>query len=76
VVDIDLVVTDINMPGMSGLEMAWIMRQAHPMLQLLFISGGNDHLPEWTKSTCGLFTKPFTSNQFIQAIDECLVGHP
>jgi len=43
--DIDLVVTDINMPGMRGPKMAWIMRQDRPELPLLFISGRNDELP-------------------------------
>jgi CheY-like chemotaxis protein len=74
--EIDLVVTDLNMPDMSGSEMAWIMRQERPLLPLLLVSGGNDYLPDWTKATCGLLTKPFTPKQFIQAIDECLAGHP
>src|SRR6185295_3650820 len=55
--EIDLVVTDINMPVMSGPEMAQIMRQERPALPLLFISGGIEVLPEWTKVTCGLLMK-------------------
>jgi hypothetical protein len=53
-----------------------MMRQERPALPVLFISGGHHDLPEWTKTTCGLLTKPFTPKEFVQAIDECLAGHP
>jgi CheY-like chemotaxis protein len=36
---IDLVITDINMPGMNGLELADRLRQHRPALPILFMSG-------------------------------------
>jgi len=72
--EIDLVLSDIKMPDMSGLEMASIMRQQRPNLPLLFISGWNDPLPDWASATCGLLTKPFIPKQLFEAIEECLEG--
>jgi DNA-binding response OmpR family regulator len=74
--EIDLVVTDVHMPGMSGTEMAWQMRQARGDLPVLFITGGDDHLPVWTKTTCGILLKPFLPNRFVLAIENCLGRRP
>ncbi|MGH9487088.1 MAG: response regulator [Terriglobales bacterium] len=38
----DLVISDINMPGMSGLELLAILRQRFPALPLIALSGGAD----------------------------------
>jgi CheY-like chemotaxis protein len=40
---IDLLVTDMTMPGMTGWELAKSLRQPRPSLPVLFISGHNDH---------------------------------
>jgi two-component system cell cycle sensor histidine kinase/response regulator CckA len=37
--DFDLVVTDIVMPGLSGVEMAEVLKGRFPTLRFLFISG-------------------------------------
>lgn len=40
---IDLMVTDIMMPGLSGLELAKRVSSMHPAMQVLFVSGLVDH---------------------------------
>ena len=40
---IDLLVTDLSMPGMSGWDLAKCRRARHPGLPVLFISGYNEH---------------------------------
>lgn len=37
--DFDLVVTDIVMPGLSGIEMSEVLKARFPTLRFLFISG-------------------------------------
>jgi hypothetical protein len=36
---IDVLVTDLAMPGMRGRELARMLRQKHPDLRVLFVSG-------------------------------------
>ena len=40
--DIDILLTDIKMPLMSGIELAQYARQIHPLIQIVFISGYDD----------------------------------
>ena len=44
--NIDLVITDIQMPKMDGLEFMGIVREQHPDLTLIAISGGGNKLAE------------------------------
>jgi CheY-like chemotaxis protein len=37
--DIDMLITDVRMPGMSGLELAEIALRHDPMLKIIIISG-------------------------------------
>ena len=41
--NVDLLVTDMSMPGMTGWDLAKSLRTARPGLPVLFISGHNDH---------------------------------
>ena len=43
--DIDLLVTDVLMPGMDGPELAKLVRSARPGLEVLFISGCTERGP-------------------------------
>lgn len=38
----DVVLTDISMPGMSGLELLSLLRQQHPNMPIIVISGIGD----------------------------------
>jgi CheY-like chemotaxis protein len=40
--NIDLVITDVVMPGMTGVDLAEKIREHHPRLQILFMSGYTD----------------------------------
>jgi CheY-like chemotaxis protein len=45
---IDAVILDYEMPGMNGLELATWLKQRHPTLPVLMISGSHPELEEMT----------------------------
>jgi CheY-like chemotaxis protein len=69
-----LVVTDINMPVMGGLEFAREFRPRHPSVPILFITGRElPSLPPGELPDRGLLRKPFRAEAFLQAV-AALVG--
>ena len=72
--DIDLVVSDIQMPEMNGLEFVEAARLIIPELPILLITGNMLHTSDEVKA-CGanaLLYKPFTREMFIQSIRSIL----
>ena len=72
--DIDLVVSDIQMPEMDGLEFVEAARLIIPNLPILLITGNMVYTPAEVKA-CGandLLYKPFTREMFIQSIRSIL----
>ncbi len=72
---IDLLVTDVVMPEMSGFELAREIRSFRDNLKVLFISGytglsGVD--PEQMKEGSAFLQKPFTLNAFVAKVRELL----
>jgi signal transduction histidine kinase/CheY-like chemotaxis protein len=64
----DVIVSDIMMPGRTGLEFVADLRLRHPTLPVLLISG---YAPDWTAPDdlhTAFLAKPFTTNQLITAI--------
>jgi nitrogen-specific signal transduction histidine kinase/CheY-like chemotaxis protein len=72
---IDLLVTDVDLPGMSGGEFARHMRVRHQELAVLFISGASNDVgvnAEVTTQRAGFLQKPFSMDAFGLAVDEAL----
>jgi len=75
----DLVITDVNMPDVSGLEVIQRLKKFQPSVQVLAISGGSRLL---TSSACvatatdagadAALMKPFDEGQLREAIQRCL----
>jgi two-component system cell cycle sensor histidine kinase/response regulator CckA len=68
-VRIDLLLSDIDMPGMSGPTLALLLHQIRPDVRLLFMSGGNHDLP-FAETDCAYIAKPFLLEGLIKKIDE------
>ena len=75
---LDLLLTDVMMPGLSGAEVCDRVREGRPGLPTLFISGFYpeavfpDHrLPEGS----AFLAKPFMPEELVDAVDE-LLGEP
>jgi nitrogen-specific signal transduction histidine kinase len=72
---IDLVVSDIVMPGMNGLELGARLRQAHPHLRFVFVSGYADSAFGGVSSLppdSAFVEKPFTPPVLLKRIREAL----
>ncbi len=76
----DLLITDIVMPEMEGLELLMELRKRKPAIKIIAISGGGrgnaaDYLH--TAKILGaakVLTKPFTNEALLTAINELLSG--
>ena len=69
---VDLVVSDIVMPQLGGLDMVDRMRKVRPDLKVLFMSGYSDRIDEVTNANLAFVPKPFTPDQLLKAIREIL----
>jgi signal transduction histidine kinase/ActR/RegA family two-component response regulator len=72
----DLVVTDIVMPSMSGVRLAEQIKAQWPAVKILFVSGfpTTDALPASDMSSIPLLGKPFTPDQIEAKVREVLDG--
>ena len=74
---IDLLVTDLKMPGMSGQDLAAHVWASRLELRVLFISGYTDH--SYTETLNGarsrFLKKPFASDLLLKQVAKLLAGH-
>jgi DNA-binding NtrC family response regulator len=75
----DLVITDLIMPEMEGIEVLQDLRTRDPMVKALAMSGGGQFGAAETylrlASLLGagkILAKPFTRDQFLAAVNEAL----
>ncbi len=72
---VDLLVTDIRMDGMDGLEAILSLRQIHPTLETLVISGyasESETLRALQLRVGAYLKKPFAANTFLQTVNRLL----
>ena len=73
--EFDLVITDLSMPGMTGVELAVRIHQVRPTIPILLASGFND---VWTEEKLkslglkGLLMKPFDSFSLVEKVHSIL----
>jgi putative two-component system response regulator len=73
--DFDLVVSDIVMPGLSGLELLELVRARHASLPVILVTGAGtyDTLSQaLTRGAAGLVTKPFAHTDLQSAVEHAL----
>ena len=72
---IDLLLTDIVMPGMSGTQLAAALRQVTPQLRVLYMSGYAGAAAPATggsRPNVWFMEKPFTATSLLEKVDEAL----
>ncbi|MBN2344119.1 MAG: response regulator [Deltaproteobacteria bacterium] len=75
--EIDIVLTDVVMPGISGVELVKKLKQKSPLIKVIFMSGHNDEIIDQhgiRKTQYPLLTKPFTVQQLCEKLREVLDG--
>ena len=78
----DLIITDIFMPEMDGLETILELRRDFPVLKIIAISGGArggsfDFLPiAESFGAAKILKKPFTREEILSAVKEVLESPP
>ena len=74
---VDLLVTDLMMPGMNGRELAALVRQANPHVRVLFITGFADTLFTGLKELGAgesFIEKPFGAEGLLEATRLLMFG--
>ncbi len=75
--DIDIIITDLSMPGMSGTDLVEQLRRLRPDLPALIVSGYVDDFSQQRIAALGIpnvLLKPFTLDIIGPAIQEALTG--
>ncbi len=79
---VDLIVTDIIMPDMEGIELILELRRSHPGLPIIAMSAGGrigpgSYLELARRSGArATITKPFDLREFSRLVDEVLARPP
>jgi FixJ family two-component response regulator len=71
--DLDLLITDIGMPGMGGFELRDIVSKTHPKLPVFLITGRHEIADQVrAQGISRFFRKPFDAPALLAAVDEAL----
>jgi DNA-binding response OmpR family regulator len=77
---VDLVITDLIMPNMEGIEFILRLRRRDPALRVIAVSGGGRLSPKTyldIAQACGaakVLAKPLPIDEILAAVDEVLKG--
>lgn len=74
---IDLLVTDVGLPGMNGRQLADQARELRPALKILFITGYAENTAAakgFLKPGMDMMTKPFDLDKFSQRVRDMVSG--
>jgi DNA-binding NtrC family response regulator len=77
----DLVITDVLMPEVDGLEVLFTLRKKHPQTRAIVMTGGGDIEPETylSMAQCGgaaVLKKPFQMPELLAAVKKQLAASP
>ena len=67
----DMLLTDLSMPGMSGLELARRVRKINSDVPILFVSGSVESFPDCVYGAECL-SKPFTADELMEAVQRTI----
>ena len=65
----DVLLTDVNLPGRSGVQLAREARQAAPDMRIVFVSGHDAAMSAYLDFPAGWLTKPYDLNALTAALN-------
>jgi len=68
---LDLLLTDVRMPGLDGPSLVGALRRTRPALRVLYMTG---HAPDPTRLADPVVSKPFRPHELVAAVEERLSG--
>jgi len=68
----DVVVTDVVMPGMNGIEFAERVRRARPALPIVLVTGDADALDDVLASGAVALLKPYSPDTLRRVLKEAM----
>lgn len=72
----DLLLTDIVMPGLDGVELAQKAAEKRPEIKVMFITGfaamAIKHMPKNSDEEAKVLSKPFHLNDLVERVDALL----
>ena len=71
---IDLLIADVMMPGMNGMELAETLLRQKPGMKVLLVSGYQDTPVALATGAVELIQKPFSRSALIERVEEVLQG--
>lgn len=75
--DVDIILLDIQMSEMTGMEMARQLREEDDSVALLFITGLTDYISEgYSVEAIDYLVKPLKKEKLFQALDRLLAKYP
>jgi CheY-like chemotaxis protein len=72
---IDLLVSDLVMPRLNGIQLSEQVRASHPAMRLLFVTGFAGEFPEvheLIKVGATILEKPFLPSEFLRKVEDTL----
>jgi signal transduction histidine kinase/ActR/RegA family two-component response regulator len=75
-IEVDLILIDFAMPGMSGAELARRVRAQRPGVPILFVTGFADRTALAGVSEAQIISKPFIDNELAEKICRALTADP
>ena len=71
--DLDLLITDIGMPGTNGFELRDLVMKERPGLPVFLITGRHEIAnQDRARDSSGFFRKPFDAQRLLAAVAEAL----
>lgn len=71
--DVDILITDIGMPGMNGFELRDLVKSKQPKLPVFLITGRHEIADQSrAQGISGFFRKPFDAPALLLAITDAL----
>jgi PAS domain S-box-containing protein len=74
---IELLVTDVGLPGMNGRQLAELFRESHPLAPILFMTGYAESAAvksEFLGPNMEMIAKPFALDEFSRAVKGAFAG--